>query len=211
MWPSQKSWTLLQSYSNYEWQITEFYILFSVNTAFWLVNIRRNNSNCCWPACLPNLVTSLFWFCLTLFCVHSLWNKRLCLLIRNSRISTRRTVAKKKKSVVEDVRNWMQFFRRCFSQDRRIIKGLGDQVTLLQSRGRLSPSGVKGWVTMRPKASSLFSAVFSSDLIFIYRKVASSRLWWLVALPRIFRLFMKETFDSYVLWPLDKMVQNWIV
>ena len=22
---------------------------------------------------------------------------------------------------------------------------------------------------------------------------------------------MKENFDSYVLWPLDKMVQNWIV
>ena len=44
-----------------------------------------------------------------------------------------------------------------------------------------------------------------------YRKVASSRLSWLVAHPRIFRLFMKGNFDAYVLWPLDKMVQNWIV
>ena len=42
-------------------------------------------------------------------------------------------------------------------------------------------------------------------------KVASSRLSWLVANPRIFRLFMKGNFDAYVLWLLDKMVQNWIV
>ena len=111
-----------------------------------------NNSNC-----LPNLVTSLFWFWLFLFWVHSLWNKRLCLLIRNSRISTRRTVAKKKKSVVEDVRNWMQFFRRCFSQDCRIVKGLGDQLTLLQLRGRLSPSDVKGWVTIHAAKHPLCS------------------------------------------------------
>ena len=150
LWLSQKSLTLIQSYSNYELRV---FILFSVNTAFWLVNVRRN--------CLPNLVTSLFWFWLFLFWVHSLWNKRLCLLIRNSRISTRRTVAKKKKSVVEDVRNWMQFFRRCFSQDCRIIKGLGEQVTLLKSRGRLSPWDVKDWLTIPGKASSLFSAVFS--------------------------------------------------
>ena len=44
-----------------------------------------------------------------------------------------------------------------------------------------------------------------------YRKVASSRLSRLVAHFHIFRLFMKENFDAYVLWPLDKMVQNWIV
>ena len=44
-----------------------------------------------------------------------------------------------------------------------------------------------------------------------YRKVASSRLSWLVAHFHIFRLFMKGNFDDYVLWPLDKMVQNWIV
>ena len=44
-----------------------------------------------------------------------------------------------------------------------------------------------------------------------YRKVASSRLSWLVVHFHIFRLFMKGNFDAYVLWPLDKMVQNWIV
>ena len=44
-----------------------------------------------------------------------------------------------------------------------------------------------------------------------YRKVASSRLSQLVAQPRIFRLFMKRKFDPYVLWPLAKKVQNWIV
>ena len=44
-----------------------------------------------------------------------------------------------------------------------------------------------------------------------YRKVTSSRLSWLVAHFHIFRLLMKGNFDAYVLWPLDKMVQNWIV
>ena len=46
---------------------------------------------------------------------------------------------------------------------------------------------------------------------FAYCKVASSRLSRLVAHFHIFRLFMKGNFDAYVLWPLDKMVQNWIV
>ena len=41
--------------------------------------------------------------------------------------------------------------------------------------------------------------------------VASSRLSWLVAHIHIFRLYMKGNFDVYVLWPLEKMVQNWIV
>jgi hypothetical protein len=40
-----------------------------------------------------------------------------------------------------------------------------------------------------------------------YRKVASSRLSWLVAHFHIFRLFMKKNIDAYVLWPSDKMVQ----
>ena len=44
-----------------------------------------------------------------------------------------------------------------------------------------------------------------------YRKITSSRLSWLVAHPRIFRLFMKGNFDAYALWPLDKTIQNWIV
>ena len=33
----------------------------------------------------------------------------------------------------------------------------------------------------------------------------------LVAHLRIFKLFMKGKFDAYVLWPLAKWVQNWIV
>ena len=33
---------------------------------------------------------------------------------------------------------------------------------------------------------------------------------WLVAHQRIFRLFMKRKFVAYVLWPLDKRIQNWI-
>ena len=45
----------------------------------------------------------------------------------------------------------------------------------------------------------------------IYCKVASSRLSRLVAHFRIFRLFLKGKFDAYVLWPLAKRVQNWIV
>ena len=62
-----------------------------------------------------------------------------------------------------------------------------------------------------------FSVLISWFFIFCllcfstYRKVASSRLSRLVAHLRIFRLFMKGKFDAYVLWPLAKRVQNWIV
>ena len=45
----------------------------------------------------------------------------------------------------------------------------------------------------------------------MYRKVASSRLSWLVANFHISRLFMKGKFNTYVLWPLAQRVQNWIV
>ena len=44
-----------------------------------------------------------------------------------------------------------------------------------------------------------------------YRKVASSGMSRLVAHPSNFRMFMKGKFDSYVLWPLAKSFQNWIV
>ena len=44
-----------------------------------------------------------------------------------------------------------------------------------------------------------------------YCKVASSRLSQLVAHPIIFRMFMKEKFDAYVLWALAQRVQNLIV
>ena len=45
----------------------------------------------------------------------------------------------------------------------------------------------------------------------LYYIGASSRLSWLVAHSRIFRLFMKGKFDAYVVWHLVKRVQNWIV
>ena len=47
--------------------------------------------------------------------------------------------------------------------------------------------------------------------ISIYRKVMSSRLSRLVANLRIIRLFMKGKFYAYVLWPLARRFQNWIV
>ena len=45
----------------------------------------------------------------------------------------------------------------------------------------------------------------------IYRKVANSSLSRLVARFQIFRRLMKGKFDAYVLWPLAKKFQNWIV
>ena len=44
-----------------------------------------------------------------------------------------------------------------------------------------------------------------------YRKIASSSMSWLVAHIQIFRRLMKGKFDAYVLWPLTKKFQNWIV
>ena len=44
-----------------------------------------------------------------------------------------------------------------------------------------------------------------------YHKVSSWSTSRLVAHLTIFRLFMKGKFDAYVLWPLTKRVQNWIV
>ena len=41
--------------------------------------------------------------------------------------------------------------------------------------------------------------------------VANSTLSWLGEHSRIFRLFVKGKFDAYVLWPLAKRNQNWIV
>ena len=52
---------------------------------------------------------------------------------------------------------------------------------------------------------------FQSRKLLIYCKVASSRQSRLVANLRIFRLLMKGKFDAYVLWPLTKRVQNWIL
>ena len=44
-----------------------------------------------------------------------------------------------------------------------------------------------------------------------YRKVASRSMFQLVAYLRIFRMFMKGKFEAYVLWPLAKSFQDWIV
>ena len=44
-----------------------------------------------------------------------------------------------------------------------------------------------------------------------YRKVARSSMSQLVAHFQIFRRLMKWKFDAYVLWPLAKKFQNWIV
>ena len=44
-----------------------------------------------------------------------------------------------------------------------------------------------------------------------YRKVRNSNLSWLVACFQIFRRFMKGKLYAYVLWPLAKKFQNWIV
>ena len=44
-----------------------------------------------------------------------------------------------------------------------------------------------------------------------YHKIASSSMSWLVAHIQIFSRLMKGKFDAYVLWPLTKKFQNWIV
>ena len=59
--------------------------------------------------------------------------------------------------------------------------------------------------------NNVFTLYFEIPFHSIYCKDASSRLFWLVANSRIFRLFMKGKFYAYVLWHLAKIVQNWIV
>ena len=53
--------------------------------------------------------------------------------------------------------------------------------------------------------------MYLHDHCFDYRKVASSRLSQLVPHIRIIRRLMKGKFDAYVLWPLAKKFQNWII
>ena len=55
----------------------------------------------------------------------------------------------------------------------------------------------------------LLSSNFCPLLILIH--TVKSRAVDLVGQSRIFRLFMKGKFDAYVLWPLTKRFQNWIV
>ena len=72
----------------------------------------------------------------------------------------------------------------------------------------------------KPSKTRCFSTVtqqcFKTWLVesfgqFAYCKVSSKSTSRLVAHPRNFRLFMKGKFDAYLLWPLAKRVQNWIV
>ena len=75
--------------------------------------------------------------------------------------------------------------------------------------------------TMRSGHSCLFSVIIVDELYPMHfcvrvlwrlnnRKVASRRLSWLVADLMLFRLFMKGKIGAYVLWPLAKIVHNWI-
>ena len=50
-----------------------------------------------------------------------------------------------------------------------------------------------------------------SFYLFIYCKVASSSMSPLVAHLMIFRRLLKWKFDAYVVWPLAKKFQSWIV
>ena len=59
--------------------------------------------------------------------------------------------------------------------------------------------------------TQLKTVKITSNIFAVYRKVANNKLSRLVAHLRIFRLFIKEKFDAYVLWPLAKKIQNWIV
>ena len=74
---------------------------------------------------------------------------------------------------------------------------------------------LKIWIVFYDEGSQVWEFEFRIDVLLfqkhIYCKLASSRLSRLVAYPRVFRLFMKEKFDPYALWPLAKKVQNWIV
>ena len=76
------------------------------------------------------------------------------------------------------------------------------------------PSEARSWNRISESMSYEQYKIFVYTCRFvphIYRKVGSSKLSWLVAHLRIFRLFMKGKFDAYVLWTLAKRVQNGIV
>ena len=96
---------------------------------------------------------------------------------------------------------------------------------LLRKMAKVIPKGPNGWLPclhsfktfwpIKPSYTSnqiwSFAAHYNVLKLYMYRKVMSSRLSRLVAHSRIFRLFMTEKFDAYVLWPLSERVQNWIV
>ena len=65
------------------------------------------------------------------------------------------------------------------------------------------------------KATLTLPSVRPDEKIFVYnmtyRKVASNSMSRLVAHLMIFIRLMKGKFDAYVVWPLAKKFQNWIV
>ena len=73
------------------------------------------------------------------------------------------------------------------------------------------------WNQLKSNENLLLSKTYAKHSFYnernllAYRKVMSSSLSRLVAHPSIFRLFMTGKFDAYVLWPLAKRVQYWIV
>ena len=58
-----------------------------------------------------------------------------------------------------------------------------------------------------------FCEIFPLLSYFTYskEKISQNFVTFSEYILRIFRLFMKGKFDAYVLWPLAKRVQNWIV
>ena len=97
-------------------------------------------------------------------------------------------------------------------------------IELTLKRGETAPNLIQTWQSLMyvwlfidwhqfiPAVKYLFGKTFQiSKIILTYRKVGSSRLSRLVAHFHNFRLFMKGNFDAYVLWPVAKRVQNWIV
>ena len=71
---------------------------------------------------------------------------------------------------------------------------------------------VKTWVNN--ETLSLIDRILPNCqfVIFVYCKFTNTvRLGAVVVHSKIFKLFMKGKLDTYVLWPLAKIIQNWIV
>ena len=106
-------------------------------------------------------------------------------------------------------------FGKIVVSERESLDSGNYHIDLLLKSCIMPISSIKKWISY-----ATFIEVMSLKLAFEIgrqctvsnnRKVASSRLSWLVAHSSIFRLFMKGKFDAYVLWPLAERVQNWIV
>ena len=67
------------------------------------------------------------------------------------------------------------------------------------------------WILVNHAVVSKMARFHQHKYISTYPKVASSSMSRLVAHYQIFRRLMKWKFDVYVLWPLTKKFQNWIV